>query len=475
MSMQRDLRDSLHREMLVSGRAWSSEEIARSALKIVSDPARADRLIRAILGADPRFLRRGSAWQAGSDRRPALGHYSFVLVETLCVSDRSASAPLLVCSYDPASLRVAEIVRVMQDGSGLDRAAALLEGRLPVSLTAQATRRAIHRFEQTHALPASADRLLDLRALTSLLDGGQPGRGAGAAPAVHASDLSTGQSLDDGDSDEGREQLDDCRCALEGLLEQRGGVSLEDLDGELERSRRATKVDFSLFHFGPEDISSIPARPGIYRFIGEAGRLLYVGKSRDLGRRVASYFRPLAADHTRRAGLLAEVRVLEWETTPSELEALILEGETIRRERPPFNQQIEIHSAGELTTAREANLAFVLCEGDPDHVSVFFLREGKGWARGRLSRIPGKDSGARAEAMASAWLAGRLDGFSACDALDEVDGILVVRYLRLHRERIDRLHADEFPNAEAAGEGLAHLAARERPAWDPWVLRSTGE
>jgi hypothetical protein len=74
--------------------------------------------------------------------------------------------------------------------------------------------------------------------------------------------------------------------------------------------------------------------------------------------------------------------------------------------------------------------------------------------------------------MARAWLADQPEESSGCEPLEEIDGILVVRYFRLHRDRIDRLHADEFPSVEEAGRGLARLAARERPAWEPWVFRS---
>lgn len=459
--------------MLASNRAWSSEEIARTALKIVSNPAGADKLIHAILAGDPRFRRRGSTWQAGRARAPGLAHSSFLLIACPQVAAPPAIGPLFLCPYHSASFRLAEIVRVMPDGEGLEQAAPLLEERLPASLTAQSARRALHRLERTHALPASADRLLDLQALALLL-GGDGGTGAGEIEGSRDGIAEARRGL--GQEQDGLEQawadLDACRLALDELLELRGETSLDEIEAELERSQCAEAVDFSRFLFDRELLSRVPARPGIYRFIGEGGRLLYVGKSRDLGRRVASYFRPVAAGHARRARLLADVRSLEWETTPSELEALLLEGETIRRERPPWNQQIDVHDAGERMTAREADLAFVLCEGDPDHVSVFFLRDGTAWGRARLPRSDSEASSAQARAMAAAWLTGLLDPSTGCERMDETDGILVLRYLRHHRDRIDRLHADECSNADEAGEGLVRLATRERPAWEPWVFRT---
>jgi DNA polymerase-3 subunit epsilon len=84
-----------------------------------------------------------------------------------------------------------------------------------------------------------------------------------------------------------------------------------------------------------------PAAVGVYWFRDGAGRLLYVGSSRDLARRVRSYF---AAGHPpaskpARVGRLA-VRVA-WRTSSTVLEALVLEAEIIRREQPHFNRRLK--------------------------------------------------------------------------------------------------------------------------------------
>jgi hypothetical protein len=474
LSRQRDLRDSLHREMLDSKRGWSSEEIARTTLKIVSNPDRADKLVHAILGADPRFVRRGRDWHAGAASSPRLNRFSFLLSEARKPAGRDAAPSLFLCCYEPSSLRLPEFARLEPDGTGLERAASWLEGRLPVSLSAPATRRALHRLEQTHALPAASERLLDLQAALRVSGAGGISNGT-AETTVEDAGFDPSDERDEEGEENGRRRLDACRGALDGLLDRRGESSLEEIEEEIERSQQAEAIDFSRFRFGREEIALLPVRPGVYRFIGDAGRLLYVGKSRDISRRVASYFRPLAAGHARRARLLAEVRDLEWETTPSELEALILEGETIRRERPLFNQQIELHPAGESTGARERDLAIVLCEGDEKEVSVFLLRDGRAWGRTRLPRGPGAEVERRAQEVAARWFSPEAGVSAGIEPIGEPEGLLVLRYLRLHRDRIDRLNATEAPDAARAGAALARLAMRERPAWEPWILRSPHE
>ena len=84
-----------------------------------------------------------------------------------------------------------------------------------------------------------------------------------------------------------------------------------------------------------------PSAPGVYAFRDAAGRLLYVGVSRDLARRVRSYFTagvPRGAKRGRIARLTASVG---WRTAPSVLEALVLEARTIACERPWFNRRLK--------------------------------------------------------------------------------------------------------------------------------------
>ncbi len=83
-------------------------------------------------------------------------------------------------------------------------------------------------------------------------------------------------------------------------------------------------------------VSTLPARPGIYRMLDAAGQILYVGKARSLKARVASYFR---ADQLQ-PKVQALVRVIagiEVTVTNSDTEALLLEHNLIKRHRPRFN------------------------------------------------------------------------------------------------------------------------------------------
>ena len=81
-----------------------------------------------------------------------------------------------------------------------------------------------------------------------------------------------------------------------------------------------------------------PRTPGVYGMLGAHGRLIYVGKAKNLRARLLSYFREKSRDP--KAGrILEHTRTLVWEDTADEFSALLRELELIRRFRPRFNVQ----------------------------------------------------------------------------------------------------------------------------------------
>ena len=84
----------------------------------------------------------------------------------------------------------------------------------------------------------------------------------------------------------------------------------------------------------------IPNEPGVYRFLGDRGEVLYVGKAKALRKRVQSYFRRRGTPHGRTAEMLAQARDIEWVITASEGEALLLEDNFIKEARPQYNLRL---------------------------------------------------------------------------------------------------------------------------------------
>jgi excinuclease ABC subunit C len=79
-----------------------------------------------------------------------------------------------------------------------------------------------------------------------------------------------------------------------------------------------------------------PQGPGVYRMIGAAGEVLYVGKAKNIRKRVLSYARP-TGEVTRIARMVAITSSIEFVTTATETQALLLEANLIKRLRPRFN------------------------------------------------------------------------------------------------------------------------------------------
>ncbi|HSH68324.1 MAG TPA: GIY-YIG nuclease family protein, partial [Deferrisomatales bacterium] len=83
-----------------------------------------------------------------------------------------------------------------------------------------------------------------------------------------------------------------------------------------------------------EKVGHFPTRPGVYRMFDAQGRVLYVGKAKNLRARVRSYFREGADGRAHVRFLMARVADIEFVATDTEKEALILENTLIKRHHP---------------------------------------------------------------------------------------------------------------------------------------------
>ncbi|MFO7581000.1 exonuclease domain-containing protein [Guyparkeria sp.] len=130
--------------------------------------------------------------------------------------------------------------------------------------------------------------------------------------------------------------MGDCQAlpALLARFVERDGleVVLDALDRQIKRASTPPNLD-------PTRLDEVPAVPGVYRFFGEQGALLYVGKSVNLRSRVRSHF---ADDHRndREMRIAQQTHDIDWIETAGEIGALLTEARLVKREQPIFNRRL---------------------------------------------------------------------------------------------------------------------------------------
>jgi excinuclease ABC subunit C len=95
-----------------------------------------------------------------------------------------------------------------------------------------------------------------------------------------------------------------------------------------------TKEEFS------EIASSIPHQPGVYKYFDEGKELLYIGKAKDLRKRVSSYFYR-SVDNRKTLILVAQIRHIEYTVTDNEHDAFLLESSLIKHYQPRYNIELK--------------------------------------------------------------------------------------------------------------------------------------
>ncbi|MCX6803071.1 MAG: GIY-YIG nuclease family protein [Candidatus Diapherotrites archaeon] len=90
----------------------------------------------------------------------------------------------------------------------------------------------------------------------------------------------------------------------------------------------------------PKDVSTLPSFSGCYLFKDENGNVLYVGKAKNLKKRVSNYFQKKEHD-TKTALLVTKIKNIDFIVTKTEGEALLLENNLIKLHYPKFNLDLK--------------------------------------------------------------------------------------------------------------------------------------
>jgi excinuclease ABC subunit C len=89
--------------------------------------------------------------------------------------------------------------------------------------------------------------------------------------------------------------------------------------------------------FSPNEVSELPHEPGVYKFFNDRGEMIYVGKAKDLRKRVSSYFTKQHGTNRKTFRLISEIRKIDFVVSNSEFDALLLENNLIKENQPKYN------------------------------------------------------------------------------------------------------------------------------------------
>jgi excinuclease ABC subunit C len=90
-------------------------------------------------------------------------------------------------------------------------------------------------------------------------------------------------------------------------------------------------------HYTPEQLGQLPQEPGIYKYYDAERQLIYVGKAKNLRKRVSSYFTKQQNVNRKTKKLVSEIRFIEFTMVNNEFEALLLENSLIKQNKPKYN------------------------------------------------------------------------------------------------------------------------------------------
>jgi len=212
---------------------------------------------------------------------------------------------------------------------------------------------------------------------------------------------------------------------------------------------RGSAVDFSHFAFGPDFLRQLPRSAGVYIMTNREGKIIYVGKSRNLRRRVSSYFTPQARNDPKIGRIHERLHSIDVCTTENEIEALLMEMRLIKDFRPAINLQTEIHEnmAGQ-TEGR--NLILFVADEEQKRVEVYLFRNGSfaGRQSAPMGRLPSKRLQERIRSIFFA------QGRTRKRKGETWEKEIVSRWFNANRKRMNYLDVDEAGDLTRVQEQL---------------------
>jgi hypothetical protein len=346
----------------------SSVRLAQELLATSSaDESTARRVLEAAFGDDPRLLYEHGAWALSTPvpaQRVAEPDRALLFIEG---GRELRSEPYRLTGVAALRLRDDDVLSACggdvapgPSGRRLRRTVlAILDGAVPIVHDPPGSLRALEEWlDEPLTAPISLRRLAQAR--------------LGCPSGHNLEELAARLGLTWRETDDPLELADTLMGCLESL--RRPGERLLDLRVELGDG--STPIDWSRYAFDRDFLRQVPRAAGTYRFFDARDNLLYVGKSKNLNRRLSSYFRESGHRSARVQKLLDALHRIEYEAVGSDLEAVLREAEAIRRDRPERNVQRRV--APRAGRAGRLRSILILEPAEPPLVlRAYLIRQGR--------------------------------------------------------------------------------------------------
>ena len=427
------MRERVFQYLEQAKKAVPCDQILRDALKIRSlNALAAERVVGGILAQDPRFQRDARGfWHIAAplpqDPPTAFSHRATLFIQFAGgrIDDLYVRGAIHISEKDRAwefALAGAATPGML----GGTRAEA--DGRILAAWNPGDVKRWNYLLQRC-ALPAWSGETVFIEALA----------GRVLRRTLSPEDLSghLGVSPADGDQPAAMARcLDDCLTQLIELIPLDHRQNIAQLQQWVDAG--TGRIDFTRFSFGPDLLARIPDSPGVYVMKNRAASVLYVGKARNLKGRMRAYFTPRALKDSRVARIHQGLHSLEFFSTPSEIEALLLEMRLIREFHPSINIQTEVHERLR-KYGRKDNLVVLVPQPGRGKAQAYFLSQGS--FVGQLSIKLGREPGTRVTKKIQSIYFGSRGTKKLRREAWELE--LVSRWIAANRKRLNCVDVDE--------------------------------
>lgn len=436
------MKERIFKYLLESGSGVAADKILSDVLKIhAPDPHSANTILTGILAQDARFIFAQGFWHLSSYSKEPKSDFDKAVVLYLQSPDGSETLRGLRGAIRHADSSIKEFTASATINI-IARMRSEIEGHVLVVWSSRELRLWNGLFHSKGLEAWQGNTLYLQRLATRALDR-KPSK-------LQAEDMAFALGISPADEERPREIVQYLHSCWLLLLDRVPAELRQTPDSLREWTDDPEKaIDFSRFAFGPGFLRQLPGTSGVYIMKDREGTVLYVGKSRNLKRRVSSYFTPHALRQPKITRIHERLQSIEVQQTGNEVEALLLEMRLIKHFRPVINLQTEIHHR-RANRHEGRNLLLFVADVESRKVRIYFFRCGifAGSHSVPLGRPPAKRLREKIRALFFApGRRGRRRG-------EIWEKEIISRWLNANIKRLNCLDVDEAKNPEAVLELL---------------------